>query len=178
MLQLELGRLKHDLGYRLPLQLSAVCDPVACGYNDMRLKEPLVLSGLAENIAGEIQVTGQLFAILLVNCGRCGAAFPLSMSLPFQETYCNQEAPPDEAGERDKHVFSGVSINLTPEALRALFAELPMKPLCREDCRGLCPVCGVDLNFGQCSCESQEIDPRWEKLRDLANTDHQAGKGV
>ena len=178
MLQLELGRLKHDAGYRLPLNLNAVCDPAACGYHDMRLKAPLVLNGLAENIGGEIQVTGQLFATLLVSCSRCGADFPFSLTLPFLEIYSSQEAPPDEAGEQDKHVFAGASIDLTPEALRALFAELPMKFLCREDCLGLCPACGADLNSGQCSCFSQEIDPRWDKLRDLIKKDQQAGKGV
>jgi uncharacterized protein len=133
----------------------------------MQLDQPLLLRGQAENIAGEILVTGELCAVLALNCARCGAALPLRLTLPFCETYSNQDVAPDEAGEQDKHVFSGANIDLTPEALRALFAELPMKPLCREDCQGLCPVCGADLNFEQCACADSKIDPRWEKLRDL-----------
>ena len=42
-----------------------------------------------------------------------------------------------------------------------------MQPLCRPDCRGLCPVCGVDLNQQSCSCGKDDIDPRWEKLKNL-----------
>ncbi|MFN3694656.1 MAG: YceD family protein, partial [Ignavibacterium sp.] len=41
---------------------------------------------------------------------------------------------------------------------------IPMKKLCKEDCKGLCPRCGADLNFEQCTCPKEEIDPRWEKL--------------
>jgi uncharacterized protein len=176
MLQLELGRLRHDLGYCLPLELRADCDPVAYGYNNMLFNEPLILHGQAENIAGEIQVTGLLSAGLTINCSRCNTVFQLRLSLPFQEIYSSLDVPLDEAGEQDIHFFNGPGIDLTPEALRALFAELPMKPLCREDCRGLCPVCGVDLNLRQCSCEIKEIDPRWEMLRDLLN--NETGKGV
>jgi uncharacterized protein len=176
MLKLVLGRLKHDLGFRLELNLKAACDPSAYGYDDLRFSAPLVLNGQAENIAGEIQVTGQLSATLLFKCARCGEAFSLPLTLPFLETYSNQELPPDRDGERDKHVFSGAGINLTPEVLRTLFAELPMKPLCREDCRGLCPHCGADLNLGQCACASREPDPRWDKLSALLNDE--AGKGV
>ena len=169
MLQLELGRLKHDIGFCLPLDIAAASDPAAYGYNDMSLNGPLKLCGRAENIEGEIQVTGLLFANLALNCARCDTVFPLQLSLPFQEIYSSENVTPDEAGERDKHVFSGGSIDFTPEALRAIFTQVPMKPLCREDCRGLCPICGADLNLGQCSCGGKEIDPRWEKLRDLLN---------
>lgn len=45
--------------------------------------------------------------------------------------------------------------------------NVPMKPLCREDCRGLCPQCGADLNEGPCSCAKTEIDPRWASLAAL-----------
>jgi len=173
---LSLGRLKHDLGYRLPLDLLAAVDTAAYGYDDMPLGGPLALAGLAENIAGEIHVTGQLSASLILRCSRCGAAIAQDLSIPFEEIYSSQDAPPDQTGERDKHVFSGAGADLTPEALRALFAELPMKPLCREDCRGLCPQCGAELNLGQCSCASQEIDPRWKKLLNMLNDE--AGKGV
>ena len=176
MLQLQLGRLKHDVGFSAPLDLEAGCDPSAYGYGDMPLGAPLILRGKAENISGEIFVTGQLIAGLTLECSRCGAAFSYKLTLPFQEIYSSQDMPPDESGEQDKHSFSGAGIDLTPEALRALFAEMPMKPLCREDCRGLCSQCGVDLNLEQCSCTALELDPRWEKLRDILNDE--TGKGV
>jgi len=48
-----------------------------------------------------------------------------------------------------------------------IILALPLKPLCSEDCKGLCPVCGTDLNKSQCNCIKKETDPRWEKLKGL-----------
>ncbi len=50
----------------------------------------------------------------------------------------------------------------------SLVLALPMKMLCREDCKGLCPICGINLNEEFCSCEEQTFDPRWSKLRQFA----------
>jgi len=47
------------------------------------------------------------------------------------------------------------------------FLALPMKPLCREDCKGLCPVCGINRNRETCTCQSEWVDPRLEPLRHL-----------
>lgn len=61
-------------------------------------------------------------------------------------------------------------INLREMVFDCLFAALPVLPLCREDCRGICPVCGADLNVAPCACERREPDPRWsalDALRDL-----------
>ncbi len=49
----------------------------------------------------------------------------------------------------------------------AILLALPLKPLCSEDCRGMCPICGTDLNKSECSCVKRETDPRWEKLKGL-----------
>jgi uncharacterized protein len=49
----------------------------------------------------------------------------------------------------------------------SILLTLPLKPLCREDCKGLCPICGIDLNKSVCSCVKRETDPRWEKLKGL-----------
>ncbi|MCL1975974.1 MAG: DUF177 domain-containing protein [Firmicutes bacterium] len=176
MLQLELGRLKHDLGYCMPFKINTDVDPTIYGYREILLCAPVSLSGLAENIAGEMHITGQLTANLIICCSRCGAEFPLFMVLPFQEIYSSQDVLADAAGVQDKHSFSGTNIDLTPEALRNIFAELPMKPLCREDCKGLCGICGAKLNEEKCSCSTMETDSRWEILRVLLN-DH-TGKGV
>ena len=167
MLEIKPGRLKHDLGFSLPLDMQAVCDPAAYGYADVVSGALLAFCGKADNAAGEIQINGRLTAQLTLICSRCGAPFMLGLALPFAEIYSSGAVNQDSGGEQDKHHFTGDIIDITPEALRLLFAELPMKPLCREDCRGLCPLCGADLNKEGCGCAKDDIDPRWEKLRDL-----------
>lgn len=54
-----------------------------------------------------------------------------------------------------------------PILLEQLQLNIPMKPLCREDCKGICPTCGADLNLGPCSCEEKAVDPRWAGLAAL-----------
>ena len=63
--------------------------------------------------------------------------------------------------------FSGNTIDLTAAVRENLLAELPMKATCREDCRGLCPHCGHNLNLGECGCRCREVDPRLASLGKL-----------
>jgi uncharacterized protein len=63
--------------------------------------------------------------------------------------------------------FVGQTIDLTAPAWGALVLELPMKPVCSERCRGLCPVCGTDLNRETCTCRVEEVDPRLSPLKRL-----------
>jgi len=60
-----------------------------------------------------------------------------------------------------------VEVDLNPYIEENLILSIPMKMLCREDCKGICPGCGADLNHEVCRCGRSEIDPRWKKLKDL-----------
>ena len=71
------------------------------------------------------------------------------------------ELKPDEL---DMVLYLGQEIDLWPELREALLLSLPAKPVCREDCRGLCPQCGKKLGDQPCGCTKKEMDPRWEKL--------------
>lgn len=75
----------------------------------------------------------------------------------------------DEIQEDDEEViyYSGEKLDITNDILDMVILSLPMKPLCREDCKGLCPKCGINLNEKKCDCVLEEIDPRLEKLKDF-----------
>jgi uncharacterized protein len=64
-------------------------------------------------------------------------------------------------------VFEGNIINIDDLAREQLYLALPSRVLCDENCLGLCSVCGVNKNDVECSCEREEIDPRWAALKDL-----------
>lgn len=72
----------------------------------------------------------------------------------------------DEAPE-DYLVLPDGALDLDEVCEGDIFLELPSKFLCRPDCKGLCPVCGKDLNEGQCQCDTKRIDPRLEVLKKL-----------
>ena len=114
---------------------------------------------------------------------RAAVLFVRSLTLDIEEEYFPTTdmvsgaplALPEEPGyfTIDEHHV----LDLT-EALRqyALLA-IPMRPLCREDCAGLCPTCGHNLNQGACGCSHREIDPRWAKLSKLASSGGVTVKG-
>lgn len=163
-MQFAIEKIKQHPDASMPVQLAAELDPAAHGYA-FRLAEPLRFVGQAENLgAGLFQVQGQLQTTLQLACSRCLEPFPLPLALDFGERYA-AEARPDAAGEADIHAFTGAEIDLSEQLLNQIQLALPMQPLCRENCLGLCPRCGTNLNQSSCSCAAAEIDPRWEKLK-------------
>ena len=74
----------------------------------------------------------------------------------------------EEGDGSDTYPLRHDEIDLEPMVHDAVLLELPQAPLCRPDCRGLCPTCGADLNAQSCDCDQNPIDPRWEALGALS----------
>ncbi|NOZ61205.1 MAG: DUF177 domain-containing protein [Calditrichaeota bacterium] len=106
-------------------------------------------------------------------CDRCLEKFDqiLESSFRFYVVRKLQESATEENDEYRVLDAHENTIDITEDVIENLLLEVPMKHVCKESCRGLCPTCGANLNLGQCSCESKIIDPRWEKLRQLFVSD-------
>jgi uncharacterized protein len=106
-----------------------------------------------------VSVRGQLEATAHLECVRCLTAFDLPFTVPI-EVYAERAGTgsrdEEQDLERDHHMkfHDGRRLDLSGETREALLLELPMTPRCREDCRGLCPRCGADLNEGPCGCNA------------------------
>lgn len=113
--------------------------------------EPFDLS--IANVAGKrLSVKGATKAVVVMKCDRCLKEVERTLSLTFERTYpiAEEQVVPDE-----EDPVGGVTDNVldADEILQdEIFLSLPSKVLCREDCKGLCPVCGADLNEGACGC--------------------------
>ena len=87
---------------------------------------------------------------------------------PVEEAFCikMEETLVQEGTQaaEDLIVFGGYSVALDEIVLNNILIHMPIRYLCREDCKGLCPMCGKDLNEGECGCKREEIDPRLEVL--------------
>ena len=109
-----------------------------------------------------------------VTCSRCLSPFNCPVTLNIEEEYfpttdvvSGISIPlPDEPGcfTIDEHHV----LDLTEAIRQYALLAIPMKPLCCQDCAGLCPHCGHNLNQGPCDCLPQQIDPRWSELNKLA----------
>lgn len=148
-------------------------------------------SGHSVPISGSVKLTrtnrgilaqGILKTSVPSECGRCLKQFDYPLTFNLEEEFfpvidVNSGVAleiPEEPGSFmiDEHHILNLDEAIRQNALLAI----PMKPLCKEKCKGICQTCGKDLNRGKCGCTSQEIDPRWSKLVQLAASKQKSTK--
>ena len=119
--------------------------------------EDVAVDVLLEPLGATIEAVGTVSAPWTGECRRClrpvRSTLRAAVREIFEEHPVVEETYPLQHGE----------VDLEPMAREAVMLELPQAPLCREDCLGLCPTCGVDRNEGSCDC-APAIDPRWAVL--------------
>lgn len=140
----------------------------------MRLASEAKVEGRASKKREEVRLLGKLDASVEVPCDRCTAPVNVPVNADFDVTYLPAEALTVEAEATELQeddlnfaAYEGGSIDIDELAREQILLALPTRQLCREDCKGLCPTCGADLNTHTCRCEQQEIDPRWAALAAL-----------
>lgn len=131
----------------------------------------------AEGDHSDIFARGKLTGRLAVACSRCVDRVEVPVDEDIAVSFLPADRVPaddqvDEADEvtddEDVYPYEGESIDLTTLFRERLIMAVPFAPLCRQDCKGLCPVCGAELNAGECGCDRDVGDPRLAALRDLA----------
>jgi uncharacterized protein len=171
-------QLKAPIGNEREYDVSAQTDILGIGVKT-RVEGTVKLTRTNRGILVQGTLTGKI----PVECSRCLKVFDYPLTINIEEEYfpvidVYSGTPLEIPGELGSFTIDEHHILDLSEAIRqnALLA-IPMKPLCREDCAGLCQSCGKDLNAGQCDCEKVEIDPRWEKLASLASSNKKINKG-
>ncbi len=130
--------------------------------NDIQVSS-VRFSGRAWDLSGFVRLTGTVSAQLSAPCARCLApvneGFEVEVDLPVATS-------PVES-EEETVIAEGEKIDLGLIATESILTAIPYRLLCREDCKGLCPKCGADLNTASCDCDHKEIDPRLAGLADF-----------
>ena len=117
---------------------------------------PVGIKGKVTNRAGVVTLGVTVTALLSQCCDRCLKAFEREYVHDFSHTLVTSlanESDEDDSGFEDYVVCPDNKLDIGELALTDLMLEMPTKILCKEDCLGLCPVCGKDLNEGECGCE-------------------------
>jgi uncharacterized protein len=146
--------------------------PGAVDYHtpDLHQVGPLEVRGTAELVDDQIHINGQLHTRLELVCARCLEPVVEEVSRDFDLFY-----RPLQSIERDEEArlklddteiafFQGEGLFLTDVLAEQVLLAIPMKAICRSDCRGLCPHCGTNLNTDDCRCRLQVLDPRMAPL--------------
>ena len=140
---------------------------------DLRLVEPARVEGRVRRKGEEAQVIGTLTTTVETPCARCLKPVLIPIKAEFFERFVravswrNEEQHELASEDLNLSVFDGETIDLDDLVREEIDLAAPVQAFCREDCKGLCPVCGIDWNLKACECGTQEIDSRWEKLKDL-----------
>jgi uncharacterized protein len=146
-----------------------------------RASAPLHLDARLKKTGRRVLLAAKGTAQLVAPCGRCLQPASASVPLEFELTFVPQdelepspsrgdddaeEEPAGSFGPRtaDEEAYAGKELDLEPVVREQLILALPPYPVCQEGCKGLCPVCGANLNERECGCDRKIPDPRWAGL--------------
>jgi len=140
---------------------------------DVQLVSAVVGKVRFTRLKSGILAQGHFQVDIELTCDRCLGLFSLPLEFDLEEQFAPvidvstgkwlEVEETDPALLIDAHHI----LDLEEVFRQAIYVSLPMHPVCRSDCRGLCPYCGRDLNEGPCDCTEDEMDPRWMALRNL-----------
>ena len=139
------------------------------------LVEPPEVSGRIIRPGREVKVNGRISARVEVACDRCLKVIELPIETEFKLEYVTTEdyqtfhAAELTEEELTLSVFDGEVIDIDEIVREQLLLAVPSHALCQTNCKGFCPVCGINKNLVDCSCDLSEIDLRWAALKGLVN---------
>ena len=171
--------MKLDLTrYRQPLTHFARTfqpDEVGGDTDAYEIVEPVELEFDIHKDKDKFRLLGRVRAQLELTCSRCIEAYRFPIDAEFDQRYLPASAvsadAETEVGDDDLETsyYSDDQIDLNELMREQFYLALPMKPLCGDDCKGLCPICGTNLNRGTCDCRQESLDPRLAALKQLGS---------
>jgi len=183
MLRIPIASIR-ETGWSLNEQVEAARLPPLSALSrkeEIRFVQPIQVR-IGATLAGEtVSIEGELGTVIHLRCSRCLTPFDLNVRSAFAVTAVaasadrSADAAAGEielaADEMDVLVYSGDSIDLSEEIAQQVIMALPVNPLCRETCKGLCSQCGANLNRSTCPCKAQDTGNPFAALKNLSLPD-------
>ncbi len=121
-------------------------------------------------IGKEVVVEGNIEAVAEFDCSRCLKKYSADLKLNINTTYhplkeLEEGTHEIKEDELDIGFYSGNELDLLDVVREQILLNMPIKLLCDDACKGICPKCGKDLNLGDCNCSTEAVDPRFEVLK-------------
>ncbi len=173
-MKLDISEIMNRVGTRFGYDINENCDDI----EDFVCLKPVTGHIEFTNTGRLIIVRGSLFATLDVECGRCLRHFAIELKAEIAEQHKYRlshfsvdegelEEDPVEMEQETPELWEGNLFDLGELIRQTILAELPIRPLCDEQCKGLCPKCGLNYNEGQCNCIHDNADTPFTALGDL-----------
>ena len=169
-----------DIENRETIIHQIVCDAIdlSLEVEDVKFIHPI--NGLVKLFRQNTQVyvTAQLSTEIEIECGRCLEIFETTLNVNSEMQY-RPTSDPEKVSWLDEDLgvryYTGEHINIAEDIYQAVMVEIPLWPICSEDCKGLCSQCGHNLNLGNCNCHTlEQKSPQFAVLQELLNDTKQA----
>ena len=167
-MELSIHQAAKRLGEVFPYAWQGPLADQTYGGRTVRFVGDAALTGTVVGDAEGFTVTGEAKVTIGSICARCDVPFEEPLGVSFEERVVKAVLHKEE----DEHYrLEGETIDLTQAFLDELFLQLPMVSLCKSDCKGLCPVCGIDLNRFRCNCAEKTRNSAFDALKALSFED-------
>ena len=150
MIRINVAEIKKRLVGSKEFSYELTPDELGITEADLKITAPVVLKGMVENAGDVILLKAEAATEIERTCGRCLKVYTEKLNAQVVEKFYPAGA---ENIENDAFIYESDLL------------AVPLQALCREDCRGLCPVCGADRNEGDCGCDTTSVDPRLAALK-------------
>lgn len=173
-MKLDISQLLREKGAVMPVSYEETGVPFEAAGQEIRFAAPLQVQGTLTNTGNYLVGKGTVKTAVFLNCHRCLKEYRYEIDVPWELFFVNKRGgnfDPPEDEEAEIIPFSKEEIDLAEPLQEDIILSLPIRWLCREDCPGLCPVCGADKATTQCDCQVDDIDPRLAVLKDLVGKD-------
>ena len=166
MMKLDVAAATFPLGESRTFSFAVMPESLDMGDAQEHFCGEIRVDGTVMNTGSSLRAMGTVRACRRFVCDRCLAEGEREITLDFSEDYAKT---PGEADETEG--YDGETIVLDPLVRDTLLVAEPLRELCKSDCKGLCPVCGQNLNEGTCTCNTFVPDPRLAALESLLKND-------
>ena len=161
---IDVSSILKEIGGRIAID-GSVTMPDTEFLGEYHFSEPLSVKGSVSNNGKSLILKAVADGEMTTSCARCMKEITVPVRFRLDENLARDDGEVSE--DEDVILFTDTVFEIDDIVLDNFLMNTTGKYLCREDCKGLCPTCGADLNEGDCGCSKENIDPRWASLLDI-----------
>jgi uncharacterized protein len=153
-------------GKELRTEVQTELESFECMFGSFKITDKSAVSLTAVNIGtDEARIEGNVKFTFDTRCDRCLTEVPTELEISFERVITSPDVETDD--EESRQYMEGFQLDLDALVQNEILVNWPVKILCKEDCKGICPKCGQNLNMGDCGCDTFVPDPRMAVLKDI-----------
>ena len=165
-MELDVAAARKQIGESFTFTAEETVEPQQYAGRTIRFAAPLQVQGAYVFDGKDFTLTAEARTVLDETCARCGKAFQRPYEFSVSERFTKSLAQDDP---EESYSYMGDRMDISKAVMDNFYLHLPLVSLCREDCKGLCPVCGANLNETQCTCQPTEAKNPFSVLASLSD---------